>query len=51
LAEKNYENLVEALTNSAIDGTASSSSNYILSSPQSSSVFLNPFNQSDKKEE
>jgi hypothetical protein len=49
LAEKNYENLVEALTNNAIDNAgASSSSNPILSLPQSSSsAFPSLSNQSD----
>jgi hypothetical protein len=52
LAEKNYENLVVALTNNAIKTTAVSSSP-TLSSPQSSSTFLNPSTQSDnfRKEE
>jgi hypothetical protein len=45
LAEKNYENLVEALTNNAI---ATASSNPTLSLPQSSSpTFQSPSNQSD----
>ena len=38
LAEKHYQNLVEALTNDSID-TASASSNPTLSLPQSSSIF------------
>jgi F0F1-type ATP synthase gamma subunit len=47
-AEKNYENLVEALTNNAIDnGVASCSSNPVSSSTQSSSTFPNLSNQSD----
>jgi hypothetical protein len=45
LAEKNYKNLVEALTNNIID-TASSSSNPPPSLP-SSSAFLGPYNKSD----
>jgi hypothetical protein len=40
LAEKNYKNLVEALTNNIID-TAANSSNSTLSLPQSSSTFPN----------
>jgi hypothetical protein len=48
LAEKNYENLVQALTNNAIDNAvASSSFNPILSLPQSSSTLSSPLNQSD----
>ena len=50
LAEKNYENLVEALTKNAINVafSASSSLNPTLSSPQSpSSIFPNLSNQSD----
>jgi hypothetical protein len=47
LAEKNYENLIEALTNNAID-TAASSSNPTLSLPQSSSTFSAPSDQRDK---
>jgi DNA-binding CsgD family transcriptional regulator len=39
LAEKNYESLVEALTNNAISAAASSSSSSRLSLPQSSSMF------------
>ena len=47
LAERNYENLVQALTNNAIDNAgASSSSNPILSLPQSSSsTFPGPSNK------
>jgi hypothetical protein len=42
LAEKHYENLVEAFTKNAIDNAASASSlNPTLSSPQSSSMFPN----------
>jgi hypothetical protein len=46
LAEKQYENLVEALTNNAID---TPSSNPTLSLPQSSTSTFNvgPYNQSD----
>jgi hypothetical protein len=48
LSEKHYENLVEALTNNAIDiAGAFSSSNPILSLPQSSSAFPNSFDQND----
>jgi DNA-binding protein YbaB/transposase len=49
LAERNYENLVEALTNNVINtaaGAASSSSNPPPSLP-SSSAFLGPYNKSD----
>jgi gas vesicle protein len=47
LIEKNYEKLVEALTNNAIDNIANASSfNSTLSLP-SSSIFLNPFNRCD----
>ncbi|HEX6028161.1 MAG TPA: hypothetical protein VFY64_03895, partial [Nitrososphaeraceae archaeon] len=43
LGEKNYENLVEVLANNAIDnGGVFSSSNPILSLPQSSSIFPGP---------
>jgi hypothetical protein len=54
LAEKNYENLVEALTNNAINTFAHSSSpNTTLSLPQSSSTIPNSFDQIDtfRKEE
>ena len=44
LVEKNYENLVEALTNNAID-PAFSSSDPISSLSQASSTFLNLANQ------
>jgi septal ring factor EnvC (AmiA/AmiB activator) len=48
LAEKHYENLVEALTNNAIKTAADASSNSTLSLPQSSSTLnLSPYNQSD----
>jgi hypothetical protein len=46
LAEKYYENLVEALTNNVINTAASSSSNPPPSLP-SSSAFLGPYNKSD----
>ena len=49
LAEKNYENLVEALTNNVIStaaGDASSSSNPPPSLP-SSSALLGPYNKND----
>jgi F0F1-type ATP synthase gamma subunit len=39
LTEKNYENLVEALTNDSISSAAVYSSNSMLSLPQSSSTF------------
>jgi hypothetical protein len=45
LAEKHYENLVEALTNDSISRSASSSSNPTLSLPQSSSTLPNLSNQ------
>jgi hypothetical protein len=46
LTEKHYENLVEALTNNAIDNAgAFSSSNPTLSLPQSSSIFPGPLNK------
>jgi hypothetical protein len=53
LAEKNYENLVEALTNDSISRAAVSSSNSTLSVPRSSSTFSNSFDQIDifRKEE
>ncbi len=54
LSEKNYENLVEALTNIAINTAADSSYNSTLSLPQSSlSTFPNLSTQSDiyRKEE
>ena len=51
LVEKNYENLVEALTNGSISNAASSSSNSPFLLPQSSSTFLNLSNQSDKESE
>ena len=45
---KNYENLVEALTNNAINAACASSLNPTLSLPQSSSTFnVCPDNQSD----
>jgi len=47
LGEKNYENLVEALTNNAIDTAASSPSNPASSLPQSLSTFSNLSNQSN----
>jgi hypothetical protein len=46
LAEKNYEALVEVLTNNAINAAASSSSNPTLSLSLSS-IFPSPYNQSD----
>ena len=53
LAEKNYKNLVEALTNNAMDTAANSSSIPTLSLPESSSTFVGPYNQNDtyRKEE
>jgi hypothetical protein len=47
LAEKNYENLIEVLTNDAIKTAAVSSSNPTLSLSQSSSTFSNLSTQSD----
>ena len=47
LAEKHYENLVEALRYNTIDAAASSSYNPTLSLPQSSSTFPKLSNQSD----
>jgi DNA-binding CsgD family transcriptional regulator len=47
LTEKNYENIVEALTNNVINTYVSSSSNPTLSLPNSSSTFSPPSNQSD----
>jgi septal ring factor EnvC (AmiA/AmiB activator) len=47
LSKKNYENLVEALTNGSISNATTSSSNPTVSLPQSSSTFSNPYNQSD----
>ena len=47
LAEKNFENLVEVLTNNAIDTAADASSNPGSSLPQSSSTLPNLSNQSD----
>ena len=47
LAEKNYENLVEELTINAINTVAYSSSNSILSLPQSSSRFSNLANENN----
>ena len=56
MAENNYENLVEVLTNNTINtatAAASDSSNPTLSLPQLSSTFANLSNQSDiyRKEE
>jgi hypothetical protein len=48
LAEKNYENLIEVLTNNAISTAVSSSSlNPTSSLPSLSSTFIGPSNQSD----
>jgi DNA-binding CsgD family transcriptional regulator len=46
LAEKNYENLVEALTNNAIDSATAASSNPTLSLPSSSSIISSRSNKS-----
>nr|MDQ3970251.1 hypothetical protein [Thermoproteota archaeon] len=53
LTEKHYENLVQALTNNAINAVDASSSNPTLSLPQSSSAFPSLSNQNDtyRKEE
>jgi hypothetical protein len=53
LAEKHYQNLVEALTSNAISSAAATFSNPTLSLPQSSSTFANLSNQNDiyRKEE
>jgi hypothetical protein len=54
LGEKNYENLVDALTNNAIDNAAhASSSNPKITLSSSSAFNLGPYNQSDiyRKEE
>jgi hypothetical protein len=48
LAKKNYENLVEVLTNSAINNATHASSNPPFFLPQSSSTFPKLSNQSDK---
>ena len=48
LTEKNYENLLEELTNNVMNTAANSSYNHTLSLPQSSpSIFKSPSNQSD----
>jgi hypothetical protein len=47
LAETHYENLVETLTNNAVEATTYASPNPTLSSPQSSCTFPNLSNQSD----
>jgi F0F1-type ATP synthase gamma subunit len=48
LTEKNYENLLEKLTNNAIDTALTSSFNPTSSLPlPSSTFFLDPYNQSD----
>jgi hypothetical protein len=47
LSKKNYENLVEALTNDSISNATTSSSNPTLSLPQSSSTFSYSFDQID----
>jgi hypothetical protein len=47
LAEKNFENILEALTNNVIETAGASSSNATLSLTSSSSIFSNPFSQSD----
>jgi hypothetical protein len=45
LAEKNYENIMEALTINVMNTAANSSYNSMLSLPQTSSTFLNLSNQ------
>ena len=47
LSEKNYENLVEALINNAINNATAACSNPTLSLPQSSSTFPNLSDQSN----
>jgi hypothetical protein len=47
LAEKNYENLIEAFTKNAIDNAANASSSDPTLSLPSSSAFLGPYNKSD----
>jgi hypothetical protein len=48
LAEKNYKNLLEALTNNAINSAVASSSNLTLSLPSScSSIFIDLLKQDD----
>ena len=48
LTEKNYENLLEELTNNVMNTAANSSYNHTFSLPQSSpSIFKSPSNQSD----
>jgi len=45
LTEKNYENLVEAFTNNAIDNASNATSSDLTLSLPSSSTFQNPFDQ------
>jgi hypothetical protein len=47
LGEKNYQNVVEALTNNAMEATTYTSPNPTLSLPQSSSTFPNISNEND----
>ena len=48
LTEKNYENILEELTNNVMNTAANSSYNHMFSLPQSSpSIFKSPSNQSD----
>jgi hypothetical protein len=47
LGEKNYENLIEVLTNNVMNTAANSSYNHTLSLPQSSSAFPSLSNQND----
>lgn len=48
MVKKNYENLVEAVTNHAIKTTADASPNNILSLSSSSPIFnLGPYNRGD----
>ena len=47
LGEKNYQNVVEALTNNAMEATTYASPNPTLSLPQSSSTFPNLSNEND----
>jgi hypothetical protein len=47
LGEKNYQNIVEALTNNAMEATTYASPNSTLSLPQSSSTFPNLSNKNN----
>jgi hypothetical protein len=47
LGEKNYQNIVEGLTNNAMEATTYASPNPTLSLPQSSSTFPNLSNKNN----